>query len=114
MSQLRVTYSEPAEAELEAAYSWLCTFGFEVAERWLEGLSAAIKREAELLGAVTLRRQRAPDAPEGRALFVLLYRTGVRRGSPWHIVYELRDEDGDGREDTFCVVRVRHAASGGP
>src|SRR4051794_25991541 len=114
MSPLRLTYSEPAEAELAAAYSWLTTFGFEVAENWLNGLTEVLEREAALLSAVSLRRQRAPDAPEGRDLYILLYRTGARRGSPWHVVYELRDEDGDGQDDTLCVVRIRHAARGGP
>lgn len=107
---LRVTYTEPAEAEIADAYLWLQTFGLDVAEKWLVGLTEQLESEAELLSTVSLRRQRAPDAPEGRELFLLLYRTSGRRGSPWHIVYELLDEDNDGKTDTLRVVRVRHAA----
>jgi plasmid stabilization system protein ParE len=111
---LRVTYTEPAEAEIAGAYEWLQTFGLDAAEKWLDGLSDALQKEAALLAAVSLRRPLAPDAPEGRELFLLLYRTGGRRGSPWHIAYELVDEDGDGKTDTLRVARVRHAARGEP
>src|ERR1051325_1431396 len=114
MLPLRLIYTEPAEGELTAAYRWMSTFGAEVGERWLDGLTEALAREAQLVATVRLRRQRAPDAPEGRDLFVLLFRTGGRRGSPWHVVYELRDEDGDGRQETLCVVRIRHGARRGP
>ena len=111
---LRIAYTEPAEAEVADAYAWLQTFGFEVAEKWLTGLTAALEREAGLLAAVSLRRPLAPDAPEGRELFLLLYRTSGRRGSPWHLAYELVDEDGDGKTDTLRVVRVRHATRAEP
>jgi len=107
---LRVTYTEPAEAEIADAYAWLQTFGFDVAEKWLSGLAITLEREAALLAAVSLRRALAPDAPMGREVFLLLYRTSGRRGSPWHIAYELIDEDGDSKADTLRVVRVRHAA----
>ena len=108
---LRVLFTEPAEAEVADAYQWLQTFGFDVAEEWLAGLTATLTREAELLGAVSLRRSLAPDAPPGRELFLLLYRTSGRRGSsPWHVAYDLLDEDGDGVTVTLRVVRVRHAA----
>lgn len=109
---LRITYTEPAEAEVADAYAWLQTFGFDVAEMWLAGLTETLEREAALLAVVSLRRPLAPDAPEGRELFLLLYRTSGRRGSPWHVVYELVDQDGLGRADTLRVVRVRHAARG--
>ena len=114
MLPLRLVYTEFAEAELADVYVWLKKFGAEVAEQWLDGLMEKLDREAALLGAVSLRRQRAPDAPEGRDLFLLLYRTGGRQGSPWHVVYELQDADGDGDVDTLCVVRVRHAAAQDP
>ncbi len=110
---LRITYTEPAEAEVADGYAWLQTFGLDVAEKWLSGLAAALEKEAALLAAVSVRRALAPDAPPGRELFVLLYRTSGRRSSPWHIAYEQVDEDGDGTMDTLRVVRVRHAARGG-
>ena len=75
-------------------------------------MTDSLDEEAALLSSVSLRRMRAPDAPVDRELFHLLYRTGGRRGSPWHIVYELVDADGDGRTDILRVVRVRHAARG--
>ena len=109
---LRIEYTEPAEAELSEAYIWLQTFGADVAEKWLTGLVEALESEAALLAAVPLRRRRAPDAPPDRELFVLLYRTSRGHGSPWHVVYELTDEDRDGKRDTLRVVRVRHAARG--
>lgn len=46
MPPLHLTYSEPAEAELAAAYSWLTTFGFEVAENWLNGLPEMLEHAA--------------------------------------------------------------------
>ncbi len=109
---LRVTYTEPAEAEVADAYAWLQTFGLDVAEKWLSGLTAALEEEAALLAAVSIRRALAPDAPPGRELFLLLYRTSGRRSSPWHIAYEQVDEHGDGTMDTLRVVRVHHAARG--
>lgn len=112
MLPLRLAYSEAAEGELAKAYAWLQTFGVEVAERWLAGLAETLEREAALLAAVSLRRPRAPDSPEGRDLFVLLYRTRGGRGSAWHLVYEVSDADGDGSADTLVVLRVRHAARG--
>lgn len=67
---------------------------------------------AALLTVVPLRCTLAQTAPDGREMFLLLYRTSGRRGSPWHIAYELLDEDEDGRIDTLRVTRVRHAAQG--
>ncbi|MDQ2688311.1 MAG: type II toxin-antitoxin system RelE/ParE family toxin [Armatimonadota bacterium] len=109
---LRIVYTEPAEAELAEAYEWLLTFGLDVAEKWLDGLTKTLERESALLAAVSLRRPLAPNAPEGRELFLLLYRTSGRRGSPWHIAYDLLDEDDDGKTDTLRIVRIRHAVRG--
>ena len=107
---LRITFSETAEAEVENAYLWLQRFGFETAEKWLSGLNHLLEEEAALLASVQVRRQRAPDSPNDRELFILIYRTGRRRSSPWHVVYEIVDQDDDGQLDTLRVVRVRHAA----
>ena len=107
-------YTETAEAEIDDAYVWLQKFDLDTAEKWPIGLTAVLESEARTIAAVSLRRQRAPDTPVGMELFLLLYRTGGRRGSPWHIVYELLDDDGDGKIDKLCVIRVRHAARAGP
>jgi hypothetical protein len=109
---LEVEYTEPAEAELDAAYEWLRSIDLEVAEKWLTGLTNAIAREAALLTSVAFRRPRAPDPVQGRDLYVMLYRTAGRRSSPWHVVYELADADEDGETDTLRVIRIRHAARG--
>lgn len=109
---LRVIYTEPAEAELADSYDWLLNFGLDVAEKYLVGLTEALEREAALLTVVPLRCTLAQTAPDGREMFLLLYRTSGRRGSPWHIAYELLDEDEDARIDTLRVTRVRHAARG--
>jgi len=109
---LRIEFTLVAEAEVDDAYLWLQKFGFKTAENWLGGLTAKLENEADLISTVSLRRQRAPDAPNGRELFLLLYRASGSGSSPWHIVYELLDKDLDGKPDTLCVVRVRHAAAG--
>ena len=110
---LRVTYTEPAEAEVAEAYEWLQGIGLDAAERWLGGLTKAVQEEADRQSAVSLRRPVAADSPEGRPLSLLLYRTSGRRSSAWHVGYELVDEDADGQPDTLRVVRVRHAAAWG-
>jgi plasmid stabilization system protein ParE len=118
---LHVKYSEQAEAHLDEAYRWLMSLpmsgndAFDAAERWLAGLHALVQKEAEVQGgrAVMFRRRLAPDSTPERDRFLLLYRTGQgRRGSAWHIVYELHDTDEDGRTDTLRIVRIRHAGSG--
>src|SRR5688500_17883005 len=110
---MRVSYSEPAEAELEQAYLWLQSFGFDTAERWLVGLQQALEDEADLISSVALRRPLAPDAPEGRDLYLLLYRPTRRSGTPWHIVYELVDEDGDGAVEDLLVMTTSRAGRAG-
>ena len=76
-------------------------------------LAAKLEQEAELAAATTLRRPRPSDVPESREGHNLLFRSGGRTGSPWHILYEVRDDDGDGSPDTLCVFRIRHATSRG-
>ena len=109
---LEISYSEPAEAELSAAYEWMLRFGFNSAERWLSRLSEAIEREASLISAVDLARPPVPDSPSGRTYRTLLFRTGKRGSSPWHVIYELLDRNGDGHIDTLQVVSILHAARG--
>jgi plasmid stabilization system protein ParE len=109
-----VIYSEVAEAQVDDAYEWLSRFDFDAAERWLNGFTAAVIREAEMtLGVIPSRRSVAFESVEfARTVYSFNYRTS-RAGSPWRVLYELLDEDGDGRLDTLRVVRVRHAASVG-
>lgn len=109
----RVRYSETAEANLDEAYRWLAGFSLAGAERWLAGLLKAVEREAEARILLPGYRSSAPDAAAfpGRDIFVFLYRTGGRHGSPWHVLYELYDENGDGEADTLVVAYVRHAAA---
>ena len=51
---LRITFSEPAEAEVERAYLWLQSINFETAEKWLSGLTHVLEEETALLAAVHL------------------------------------------------------------
>jgi plasmid stabilization system protein ParE len=109
-----VEYTETAEADLAEAYEWMRSFGLDVAEGWLAGLTRTLDTEAELMAGGVFRRRLLPDtsAFPGRTVYELLYRTGGRRGSPWHVGYELIDCDSDGVTDTLRVVRIRHAAGG--
>ena len=114
---LRVEYSEPVEAQIDAAYEWLITLPpggevcYPIAERWLTGLQEAVTEEAELQGGpFVLQRSESQDSRPDRARYVLRYRTAGRRSSPWEIVYELRDTDDDKVLDTLRVVAVLHGA----
>lgn len=107
---LPVVFMEPAEADIERAYQWMLTFGFDVAERWLDGLQQVIEREAGLQAALPIRRPISPDSPPGRPLLTLLYRTAGRGSSTWHILFEIAAADNDG-EASLRVVRIRHARS---
>ena len=109
---LQISYSEPAEAQLSAAYEWMKQFGFEVAEQWLSRLTTSVEHEASLLSSVDFVRPAVPRSPSGRTYHSLVFRTGKRGSSPWHIVYELVDRDEDGEIDTLEVVSVLHAARG--
>jgi hypothetical protein len=57
--RLIIELTEPAEAELTEAYQWLWKFGFDVAERWLNGIMAAVGEEARNLASPIIFR-RAP------------------------------------------------------
>lgn len=109
---LAVTYSEIAEAELDDAYQWMLSFGFDVGERWLTGLTELLSGEAMHLASFPFQRPLAPESSPERPLFILRYRTGRRGSSAWQVVYELVDEDEDGMTDTLRVVRIRHASRG--
>jgi hypothetical protein len=111
-TSIKTVVTEVAEAEIDEAYRWLLSLDFTTAERWLFGLTQTLEQEAALLSATRLRRPVAPDSAPDRPLFVLLYRSGGRKSSPWHLLYELADEDFDGKIDTLLLVRVRHAKRG--
>lgn len=114
---LHVEYTEPTEAQIDDAYTWLVSLpmsgegGYAVAERWLAGLQAAVEKEAELQGGMfILQRAKSADSSPARARYVLRYRTAGRRSSPWEIVYELLDTNADNVLDTLRVVAVLHGA----
>lgn len=114
---LRVEYTEPVEAQIDAAWEWFLSLpmsgndAWVAAERWLTGLQEAVEREAELQGGVfVLQRTESADSTPARARYVLRFRTAGRRSSPWEIVYELLDADGDQILDTLRVVAVLHGA----
>ena len=109
---LGVIYSDRGEAELYDGYRWLAHFGFDIAERWLNGIQREAEIEAERVsGSGALRRPLAPNRPLRTNRYRALYRTGGRNSSAWFIDYELRDSDGDRIYDTLYVVGIYHARS---
>jgi len=108
---LRLMYSEVGEAELEAAYRFRLRYGYQAAEQWLGGLQILLQRECELQAILPVRRAPLIEFPD-RNVYVLQYVT--RGGSPWRVLCELKDADGDGETDTLFIVGVRHAALGPP
>ena len=109
-----IRFFEAAEADIEATYNWIVSRDFAAAERWLAGLQDGLARRAQDHAALPGRRYVAADAANfpGRDMRVLRYQ--IRGGSTWRVLYELRDEDGDGAADTLLVAYVRHAASRPP
>jgi plasmid stabilization system protein ParE len=107
----KVIYSEPAEAQVDAAYEWLQNRSYDVANQWLDGLAIALNRVAAQRAAVPGIRDLAPseDQRPNRALYIYRYRA-TRGGAVWKILYELVDADEDGAVDTLQVVQVRHAS----
>ena len=110
---LHVEFTETAEAELTEAYQWLWKFGYDTAERWLNGIVGAIEGEARNLASPIIFR-RAPitqgNPYPDRVIYTFLYRPN-RRGTAWKVYYELRDEDADGIFDTLRIMKVRHASA---
>lgn len=110
---LLVKLSEPAEAQITEAYQWLWQFGFDVAERWLHGITEAITEEArQTAGPIGFQRPLVIEEnpyPD-HTVYSFLYRPS-RRGTAWKVYYELVDDDQDSTIDTLLVVRVRHASA---
>jgi plasmid stabilization system protein ParE len=109
-----IRFSEAAEADIEATYNWIGSRDFAAAERWLAGLQDALAQRAADHAALPGRRYVAADAANfpGRDMRVLRYQT--RGGSTWRVLYELRDEDGDGDSYSLVVAYVRSASRPAP
>lgn len=110
MTAYRFEFSEPAEAELDEAFRFMAHYGRAAAEAWLRIVKDVLRRECELQAAVRLRHPPARERFPGRDVFALTFATPG--GSPWRLLCELADTDGDGERDTLRVVGVRHAAAG--
>ena len=100
-----VRLSEPAEAEIEAAYLHLMgVTSFSFADRWQDGLFQVING----LSLFPLRHEavRGSDKPQNSARR-LVYRQGR---VAYRVLFDLVDEDDDGEWDTVVILHVRHGA----
>lgn len=109
-SRLRIEITEPAEAQIDEAYRWLLLVAdYQAAEKWITAFTKAVENEAQMQATLPILRP-APSASDlipGVDLRQLQVRSPG--GSPWHVLYEFTDDDGDGETDTLKVHRVRHA-----
>ncbi len=102
-----IRLTEPAEAEIEAAYLRLMratSLGF--ADRWQEGLSEAVNGLALFPTAHEIVAESAHFQMPVRRLLYRLGRVAYR------ILFTLIDEDGDGHADMVRILHVRHGAQG--
>ncbi len=104
-----VRLSEPAEAEIEAAYLRLMRLtSLSFADRWQDSLFAAIER----LSAFPTSYEIAPESERfSRPVRRMLYRLGR---VTYRVLFRLDDEDGDGVVDTVRILHVRHGAQQEP
>ena len=113
MRTWRVRLTEPADAELEAAYLSRSRFTSpEEALRWYEGLRAAVFALAE--GPRRCAPVEAADYGYSAEVEVRRLRYGQGRGA-WHVVYQVIEpeveEGAQGDEDAEGIVRVLHIVS---
>ena len=100
-----VRLSEPAKAEIEAAYLHLMgATSFSFADRWQDGLFQAING----LSLFPLRYEavQGADRPQSSARR-LVYRQGR---VAYRVLFDLVDEDDDGEWDTVVLLHIRHGA----
>ncbi len=91
-------FSEPAEAELEAAYLQLSAYSFALAERWNRGILAACQSLSQLPRRYPLAPEQASGGYETRRM---LFRTG---SAAYWILYSIAEASEDGP----ALVRILH------
>lgn len=100
----RVTISDAAEAEADAAYLWMLRRSPARAARWYSGLLQAIASLAEF-------PTRCPRAREShrfnREIRQLLYGTGA---TAYRILFTIIEPGDLGDEPEVRVLHIRHAA----
>ena len=102
-----VRLSEPAEAEIEAAYLRLMgATSLEFADRWQDGLFRAVNDPS----LFPMSHQAVPgtEHPQSRMpTRRMIYRQGRLI---YRVFFDVMDEDDDGQTDTVVVQHVRHGA----
>jgi len=100
-----VRLSEPAEAEVEAAYLHLMgATSFSFADRWQDGLFQVING----LSLFPLRHEAVQGTGNSQSSARrLVYRQGR---VVYRVLFDLVDEDDDGEWDTVVILHVRHGA----
>lgn len=96
----RVVVTPTADTEAMGAFRWYAERSVPAAERWYDGLNAA-------LASLTDRPGRFPVSEEDSAALGCEIRTLLhgKRPGVYRILYTIRD-------DTVTVLRIRHAAQG--
>ncbi len=93
-----IRFSEPAEAELEAAYLQLAAYSFALAERWNSGILAA----CQSLSQLPRRYPLAPDQTSGG------YETRRMLFRDSKIAYYVFYTIAEATEDDPALVRILH------
>lgn len=100
-----VRLSEPAEAEIEAAYLHLMgATSFSFADRWQDGLFQVTNG----LSLFPLRHEAVQGSDKSQSSARrLVYRQGR---VVYRVLFDLVDEDDDGEMETVVILHVRHGA----